>query len=137
MGETNKQQSGKNEKIIAAAKKRRLTIEKRQKRKKERLLESLRKIPVVEAACRNAEVARANYYRWLNEDQNFAGCAEQALREVVDLVSDKAESNIISKINVGDIATSKYWLDNHKKEYKKPRAPQNTDHKIKTLIVDF
>lgn len=137
MGKSDQPQSGKNKEIISVAEKKRLTIEKRQDRKKDRLLESLRKIPIVEAACRNAGVSRATYYRWLDEDLDFMELAEQALREAVDLVSDKAESNIIAKISVGDMPASKYWLDNRKKEYKKPRTPQITDDKIKTLIVDF
>lgn len=139
MGETDWPQGGKNEAIIAAQEKKRRTIEKRREKEKDRLLECLRKIPVVEAACRTAGVSRATYYRWLDEDPLFAELAKQSLREAVDLVSDKAESNIIAKINAGDMAASKYWLDNRKKEYKKPRAPQKPDGdgEIKTLVVDF
>lgn len=139
MGDTDRPQGGKNEKIAAAQEKKRRTIEKRQEREKIRILECLRKIPVIEVACRAAGVSRGTCYRWMDEDPTFAERVKQALREAVDLVSDKAESNIIAKINAGDIPTSKYWLDNRKKEYKKPRTPQKTDgeNEIKTLIMDF
>lgn len=90
------------------------------------------------AACHNAGVSRATYYRWVNEDPEFAENVDQAISEGIDLVSDKAESNIIKRINEGDMAASKYWLDNRRKAYKKPRKPQETDEKkIKTLVVDF
>ena len=44
------------------------TIEKRQSKNKEQLLEILKKTPIVQIACEKAGVGRATYYRWRKDD---------------------------------------------------------------------
>jgi hypothetical protein len=44
-----------------------------------------------------------------------------ALKSGVHSINDLAESKLISHINNGSFRAIQYWLDNHKKEYIKPR----------------
>ena len=46
---------------------------------------------------------------------------DTALVAGTESVNDLAESKLISHINNGNFRAIQYWLDNHKKEYIKPR----------------
>lgn len=84
---------------------------------KERLVEQLRKTPIVQVACEKMGVGRATYYRWLKEDKGFAQKADDALREGSLLINDMAESQLISAIKDKNIAAIIYWLRHHHPAY--------------------
>jgi len=90
-------------------------------RKQTPLLEQLRSVPNVSIACERVGIARNTFYTWLKDDPEFKQAVDEALKRGVDSVSDLAESKLIAHINNGSMRAIEYWLDNHKKEYIKPR----------------
>lgn len=93
------------------------TIEKRQSRNKEQLLEILRKTPIVQIACEKAGVGRASYYRWRKEDADFAHQSDQALLNGSLLVNDMAESQLMSAIKDKNMTAIIFWLKHHHPAY--------------------
>lgn len=68
---------------------------KRQAKEKELLAAQLEKIPIVSVACEKTGVGRSTYYRWLEEDSEFAKRCAEALEKGVSLVCDMAESQLL------------------------------------------
>jgi len=100
-------------------------IEIRQVKEKQLLIEEMRKTPVIEIVCKNNSVSRATYYRWRQEDLEFANAADEALQEGESKVSDLAESRLISAIQEGNLTAIIYWLKNHNPKYADSKAEIN------------
>ncbi len=94
-----------------------VTISKRQQSEKSLLLEQLRKIPVVQIACEKSGVGRATYYRWRQEDQEFAKNADEALQEGSLFINDLAESQLLTLIKDGNLGAIALWLKTHHAVY--------------------
>ena len=92
-------------------------IEKRQKQQKELFIEQLRKTPIIQLCCEKTSVARATYYRWYNEDPEFAKNVAESLSEGTELVNDMAESGLIAAIRDRNMPGIQFWLKTHKREY--------------------
>ena len=93
------------------------SIEKRQTKQKELILEQLKKTPVVQIACEKTGVGRATYYRWRKEDAEFAKIAGDAIQEGSMLINDMAESQLISAIKDKNLGAIIFWLKNHHPSY--------------------
>lgn len=89
--------------------------------KEDKFLEQLVRVPNVSLACEKIGLSRNTIYRWRSEDPTFAARMDTALVAGTESVNDLAESKLISHINNGNFRAIQYWLDNHKKEYIKPR----------------
>lgn len=81
------------------------------------MIEQLRKTPIVQVACEKTSVARSTYYRWREEDPEFAKQADKALAEGVALVNDMAESQLLSAIRDRNISAIFYWLNHRHSAY--------------------
>lgn len=93
------------------------TIEKRQIKQKELLLELLKKTPVVQIACEKAGVGRATYYRWRKEDAKFLDLSDQALLDGSLIINDMAESQLMSAIKDKNMTAIIFWLKHHHPAY--------------------
>lgn len=93
------------------------TIEKRQSKNKELLLELLRKTPIVQIACEKVGIGRATYYRWRKEDPEFIKQSDQALLDGNLLVNDMAESQLMSAIKDKNMTGIIFWLKHHHPAY--------------------
>ena len=93
------------------------TIEKRQNKEKEILLERLKKTPIVQIACEKCGVGRATYYRWRKDDPKFANMADEALSEGSLLVNDMAESQLLQAIRNQNLGAIIFWLKHHHPSY--------------------
>lgn len=93
------------------------TIEKRKQVDKEHVIEQLKKTPIIQLACEKTGVARATFYRWRNEDQDFAARADEALAEGSSLVNDVAESQLMSAIRDKNLTAIIFWLKHHHPNY--------------------
>ncbi len=82
----------------------------RQASDKAKLLEALRKSPIVQAACQQSGISRATYYRWRKEDPRFAAGCDAAIEEGAELVSDMAESKLITSIKEQNFNAISFWL---------------------------
>lgn len=93
------------------------TVEARQERNKELLIEQLRKTPIVQIATEKVGVSRATYYRWRKEDEAFAKDADQALEDGRLLMNDMAESQLLSAIRDQNMTAIIFWLKNRHPAY--------------------
>lgn len=93
------------------------TIQLRQEKDREILLEHLRKTPIIQMACEKAGISRATYYRWKSVNKKFAKEAEEAIDEGVALMNDFAESQLISAIRDKNMTAIIYWLKHRHKAY--------------------
>jgi len=105
-------------------------LELKQKLKREELIEQLKKTPIVQIACEKVGVGRATFYRWRKDDKGFAEAIEQALSDGAYLVSDMAESKLISAIKKENLAAIIFWLKSHHPKY---RTKLEVDANIRTL----
>lgn len=93
------------------------TIRKRQQKERNILLEHLRKTPIIQMACEKAGISRATYYRWKNNDKEFAISVDKALDEGVSMMNDFAESQLISSIRDKNMTAIIYWLKHRHRAY--------------------
>lgn len=93
------------------------TITKRQNKNKESVLEKLKVVPIIEVSCKQIGIARSTFYRWKEDDKNFAQQVEKALEEGKSNISGLAESKLISAIKDQNMTGIIFWLKNHHKDY--------------------
>ena len=93
-------------------------LEQKQNKKKEELLDQLKKTPIVQIACEKVGVGRATFYRWRKDDKAFAEAVEQAVTDGSQLVSDMAESKLISAIKNENLGAIIFWLKSHHAKYR-------------------
>lgn len=93
------------------------TIKVRQDAEKALLIEQLRKTPIISVACDKTGVGRTSYYRWRDEDKEFATLADKSLAEGVLLMNDMAESQLLSAIKDGNMTAIIYWLKHRHSAY--------------------
>jgi len=82
----------------------------KQESEKTKLIEALKKSAIVQLACQQANIARATYYRWRQEDEAFAKACDEAMSEGTSLVSDLAESKLVGAIKEQNMTAISFWL---------------------------
>lgn len=93
------------------------TIQRRQKKQKQELLEKLRKFPIVQVACEKSGVSRATFYRFRQDDEAFAVAVDEALSEGINMMNDMAETNLLSAIRGKNMPAIAFWLKHRHKAY--------------------
>lgn len=86
-------------------------------KEKEKLIEQLKKTPIVQIACEKVGVGRASYYRWRKENPEFAKQTDEAIAEGLLLINDMAESQLISAIRDKNMTGIIFWLKHRHKSY--------------------
>ncbi|MDO8558361.1 MAG: hypothetical protein Q7S09_04215 [bacterium] len=89
----------------------------RQDKNKEHMLDKLRKLPIIEAACREVGIGRASYYRYRKDDPEFAKAADDAIAHGEDFISDMSETQLIALIKDRNIPAISMWLRAHRAKY--------------------
>lgn len=84
---------------------------------KKKFLKALREMHIVLGACHRVGIGKTTYYRWRQEDPEFAAAADAAIREGIELVNEAAEGNIIAEIKNKDKDASKFWLKHRHPAY--------------------
>ncbi len=97
--------------------KKKKTISKRIAENRKAILEQLRKLPIIQVACQKSGVGRATYYRWRNEDKDFAKEADKAISEGVEVINDLSETQLITAIKNQNFSAIRFWLQNRHKAY--------------------
>ncbi|MDD2807496.1 MAG: phBC6A51 family helix-turn-helix protein [Patescibacteria group bacterium] len=105
------------------------TVDTRQEKDKEAIVENLRKIPIVQISCERAGINRSTYYRWRKLDATFAKAADEAIKTGLAMVNDLAESQLISAIRDQNMSGIIFWLKHRHKAY---RNKVEISGKIKT-----
>lgn len=104
---------------------------------KERLVDQLRDMPIVEVACRRAGIGRATYYRWLKKDPEFAAQCREALEQSTAAVSDIAEAKLINAIQAGNMTAISFWLRSRHGAYQARVNVQGTiNHRSEVLTTE-
>ncbi len=93
------------------------TINIRQTKEKEALLESLKQVPIIEYACKRTGISRTTFYRWKKDDKEFAKAVEEALTEGEELITDLSENQLISLIKDKNFQAIQLWLRAHHRKY--------------------
>lgn len=93
------------------------TIELRQKKLKEALLEQLKRTPTVETACQKVGVGRATVYRWRDQSKGFREQIESALNEGRTFMSDIAENQLFALIGEKKYEAIRLYLSTHNPRY--------------------
>jgi len=94
-----------------------MSIEERIKSDQKRLIEQLRKTPIVQIACEKTGISRATFYRWC-QNEEFAKEARDSLQEGKSLVNDLAESQLISSIKDKRLPAISFWLKYNHPDYR-------------------
>jgi hypothetical protein len=105
-------------------------LEAKQAKAKEEVVEQLRKIPIIQAAVERCGISRATFYRYKKDDKEFADAVNEAIETGAQLVSDVAESKLISAIKGDNLTATMFWLKNRHQSYSN-RLEVNAN--IKTL----
>ena len=84
---------------------------------KELVVKQLEKTPIIETTCQVCGIHRSTFYRWKEKDEDFSIKADKALLESRELISDLAESQLISHIKDKNLRACIYWLEKHKEIY--------------------
>ena len=84
---------------------------------KAKLIEALKTNHIIYVACKKVGIGKSTYYRFREADLEFAAAADAALQEGIELISDAAESNIITEIKNRDKDASKFWLTHRHPAY--------------------
>lgn len=75
--------------------------------KKEAILKALENsLGVVTVACKQADIPRSTYYKWLKEDEEFA----QSVKEIENIALDFAESQLHTQIKDGSTPATIFYL---------------------------
>ena len=91
---------------------------KNSKQLKSKLLDQLKRVPIVEAACQKTGISRQTFYRWKFEDAEFAKEIEKAIEDGRMFVSDLSESQVLSLIRDKNWSAISFWLKHHHPSYK-------------------
>ena len=93
------------------------SVETRQGAEKQRLIEALKELPVVQVACKKSGVSRATYYRWKREDREFLRQSTDALAQGIDFINDMSESQLITLIREKKMPAIAMWLKHNNVRY--------------------
>lgn len=112
------------------------TITARQTKEKEKIIEQLKKIPILQVACERATISRATYYRWLEDDHIFREAATAAIAEGESFLSDKSEAQLIALIGEKHFGAIKHYLEHHSDKYAQGKGlGGRPDRKIRIIIL--
>lgn len=84
---------------------------------KNKILEILKEMPIIEVACKRAGIGRATYYRWRKEDKDFLEQSENAMAQGFEFINDMSESQIVTLIREKKMPAITLWLKHHHPYY--------------------
>lgn len=96
---------------------RRDSIQARQNKIKEALLEQLRRTPTIETACLKIKVSRATVYRWVAASKKFEKQIDEAQQQGRAFMLDVAENQLFSLIGESKFEAIRLYLTTHNPRY--------------------
>ncbi len=84
---------------------------------KKSMVELLQRTPIIQICCEKLGIARSTFYRWMENDQEFANQVEKAINDGVSLINDLAETQLISAVKDRNMSAITYWLNHRHKSY--------------------
>jgi predicted transcriptional regulator len=75
--------------------------------KKESMIKALEQsLGIVTVACKKAEIPRSTFYKWLNEDEDFA----KEVKDIENIALDFAESQLHKQISENSTSATIFYL---------------------------
>jgi hypothetical protein len=102
-------------------------LEKRIDSQKEKVIEFLAESGNISFACKRGGISRETYYRW-KDDVVFAEKADVAIQLGKTFVNDLAHTQLIRKIQEGDMQAIRFHLVNCHDDYR-PKLPERIEKK--------
>jgi len=93
------------------------SIQQRQSRIKEALLDQLKRTPTLETSCQKVGVSRATVYRWIANSKKFERQIDESLNEGRKFMSDIAENQLFALISERKIEAIRLYLSTHNPRY--------------------
>lgn len=93
------------------------SIQARQNKIKEALLEQLRRTPTIETACLKIKVSRATVYRWVAASKKFEKQLDEAQQQGRAFMLDVAENQLFSLIGESKFEAIRLYLTTHNPRY--------------------
>ena len=85
---------------------------------KNKFLEELKKVPIIQVACEKAGISRQTFYRWKKHHKKFSVEVDKAMEEGVAFVNDMSETQLLNLIRDKDYKAISLWLKTHHEAYK-------------------
>lgn len=112
------------------------TIEERQEKDKQALIEALKEMPIARVACKRAGVSRATYYRWRNEDRKFLEQCYEAISVGIEAINEMSDSQLISLIGEKSLQAIKWWQQHNHERYGAKARPAVPSVPLEDLNLD-
>ncbi|QDP68036.1 MAG: hypothetical protein GOVbin3264_17 [Prokaryotic dsDNA virus sp.] len=75
--------------------------------KKEAMIQALENsLGIVTTACKKTDIPRSTFYKWLNEDEEFA----KKVKDIDNIALDFAESQLHNQMNEGNTSATIFYL---------------------------
>jgi len=103
---------------------------------KRKLVEALKEMPIIVAACKRAGVSSATYYRWRQDDKRFRRESEDALEQGCLYINDMSESQLIGLIKEKKMPAIALWLRHHHPRYGSKAKPYVPIAEVEDLTDD-
>ncbi|MES2023110.1 MAG: hypothetical protein V4439_00305 [Patescibacteria group bacterium] len=92
---------------------------------KKRLIEILSEVPYIIYACKKIGIARATFYRWCSEDEDFHQAVLKAMKYSRQDESEKIEMKMAKRAKEGDFNSGKFFLEHNDDRYRKYKPERN------------
>lgn len=112
------------------------TIEERQEKDKQAIIEALKEMPIARVACKRAGVSRATYYRWRNEDKKFLQECYAAISIGVEAINEMSDSQLIALIGEKSLQAIKWWQQHNHERYGAKARPNPVSEVFEGLEPD-
>ncbi|OGZ05525.1 MAG: hypothetical protein A2845_05970 [Candidatus Lloydbacteria bacterium RIFCSPHIGHO2_01_FULL_49_22] len=110
-------------------------LEKRIDAQKEKVIEFLAESGNISFACKRGGISRETYYRW-RDDARFAAKADSAIQSGKTFVNDLAHTQLIRKIQEGDMQAIRFHLVNCHDDYR-PKLPERIERVVPITAVEI
>lgn len=84
---------------------------------KSQIVQFLSEVPIAKYAYGKAGVPKATYYKWRKTDNNFLFVTDQAITEGKVSINDLSKSQIIKKIQSGNLTACIFWLKHNDPDF--------------------
>ena len=100
-------------------------------RVKDKFLESLKKVPIVQVGCEKIGLSRNSVYRWRSEDKKFAEDMDLAMAEGEAFINDISEGQLLNMIKEKSWPALAFWLRHRNSKFRdKVEITNNTSKNI-------
>ena len=108
------------------------TIEDRQTDLKQKFIEALKEMPVIEVACKKAGIGRTTHHYWIKKDDDFRKQSNEAMALGRERINDMSEAQIIQLIKDKKLPAIALWL-----KHNSPRYGGKETHRPDTAIPEL